>query len=84
MAFPSKKPAPAAAGKKEFTPAAKGTKPTHVLKAKVGEDGKFERITGLFEGVTKTGESYLKGTDKEGVNYIVMLNNYDEKQAAAK
>lgn len=61
------------------TPAfAKGTKPSHVLKYKEGQDGKFVRITGLFESVTKGGEKYLKGTDKEnGITYVIMPNTYD-------
>lgn len=87
MAFPkpgqkvAQAPAKQATGN-DFAPSAKGTKPTHVLKAKVGKDGKFERITGLFAGVTKTGEEYLKGTDKNNdVSYIIMLNNYDEKNS---
>lgn len=91
MAFPTKKPAtaqatapvaaPRAAAGDGFVASPKGSKPSHVLKAKVGKDGKFERITGLFEGVTKTGEAYLKGTDKNNdVSYIIMLNNFDEKQ----
>ena len=68
--------APAVGGE---TPAfAKGTKPSHVLKYKEGPEGKFIRITGLFESVTKAGEKYLKGTDKEnGVTYVIMPNTFD-------
>jgi len=60
---------------------AKGTKPSHVLKYKEGQDGKFVRITGLFESVTKGGEKYLKGTDKEnGITYVIMPNTYDSSK----
>ena len=70
-AAPVSKAAPAAGG-------VKGTKPSHVLKYKEGAEGKFIRITGLFESTTKAGEKYLKGTDKEsGVTYVIMPNTFD-------
>ena len=62
-----------------FTPAAKGTKPSLTLKFK-NEQGKWETITGLFES-EKDGEVYYKGTDKNsGVSYLVA--SYKEKKKA--
>lgn len=76
---PVAKQSPAASSNSSV--AAKGTKPTHVLKYKEGKDGKFVRITGLFESVTKGGETYLKGTDREnGITYVIMPNTFDAKR----
>lgn len=70
----------AAAGKSNFTPAAKGTKPALTLKFK-NDQGKWETITGLFQSEGKEGEIYYKGTDKNsGVAYLVA--EYREKKQA--
>lgn len=75
--------APAAVGNqagvgRSFTPAAKGTKPSLVLKYK-DETGKWQLVTGLFESENKNGEVFYKGTNKEsGISYIVAP--YSEKK----
>lgn len=59
---------------------AKGTKPAYVLKFK-DSDGSIKRITGLFTSVSKNGEEYLSGKDRDsGVTYYVMTNLIDSQQ----
>jgi hypothetical protein len=59
---------------------AKGTKPAYVLKFK-DSDGSIKRITGLFTSVSKNGEEYLSGKDRDsGVTYYVMTNLIDAQQ----
>lgn len=59
---------------------AKGTKPGFVLKFK-DADGSIKRITGLFASVSKAGEEYLSGKDRDsGVTYYVMTNNLSDSQ----
>jgi hypothetical protein len=61
-------------------PTAKGTKPGFVLKFK-DSDGSIKRITGLFASVSKAGEEYLSGKDRDsGVTYYVMTNNLGDSQ----
>lgn len=77
---PTKQSAPVS---NNTAPAAKGTKPSHVLKYREGKDGKYVRITGLFESQTKSGETYWKGTDKENnITYVIMPNTFDASKRA--
>lgn len=65
----------ASASASNRAPTAKGTKPGFVLKFK-DSDGSIKRITGLFTSVSKAGEEYLSGKDRDsGVTYYVMTNN---------
>lgn len=60
----------------------KGTQPSHILKFKNPETGKYERLTGLFVSESKDGGSFLKGMDKNsGVTYIVVTNDYNKPSA---
>ena len=74
---PVKSAAPVASQDDAFIPG----KPTHTLKVKIGKDGKYQRITGLFLGTTKAGEEYLRGTDRENdATYVIMPNTFDAKK----
>ena len=62
--------------KSNFTPAAKGTKPGFLLKVQEEVGGEIRIVTGLFTAVTKTGEEYLSGKDREsGAKYFIMTNS---------
>lgn len=49
--------------------------PTFILKFK-DADGSIKTLTGLFESVSKKGQTYFSGKDREsGVTYYVMTND---------
>jgi hypothetical protein len=64
------------ASKSNFSPAAKGTKPGFLLKVQEEVGGEIRIVTGLFTAVTKNGEEYLSGKDREsGAKYFIMTNS---------
>jgi hypothetical protein len=49
--------------------------PQYILKFK-DADGSIKTLTGLFESVSKKGQTYFSGKDREsGVTYYVMTND---------
>lgn len=53
--------------------------PQYILKFK-DADGSIKTLTGLFESVSKKGQTYFSGKDREsGVTYYVMTNDKASK-----
>lgn len=53
--------------------------PAFILKFK-DADGSIKTLTGLFESVSKKGQTYFSGKDREsGVTYYVMTNDKASK-----
>lgn len=69
-----------AAGSVAGNRTAKGTKPSFILKFK-DTDGSIKILTGLFTSVSKNGQEYLSGKDREsGVTYYVMSNSKAQEE----
>ena len=69
-------PVAAAAKKNDFIP----SKPVATLSVQGAGEDKAVIITGLFENVSKKGDKFLSGKDKEsGVKYFLQMGKQGEK-----